>query len=202
MEAIQCGLCLEQYTENGRRMPLNIPCGHSACMGCLENIRNSCCPFCRKKFSGTIKNFSRNLTVIGLIDTIAKYSPKSGGSGLNPRVEASKMSTEELRAHNRHIEEELAKREREIKQLADLRAHHSQLRNDITQMRATIQNKMSEMRQVENDVHELESKFNGSKTQFIDDSGLLIFNLLLLLKYSENFVLNYYIKIFCFNACN
>ena len=51
-----CSICLEEFTHDGDRCPKLLPCSHTLCVSCLEQIRraNPCnlspiqCPECRQ----------------------------------------------------------------------------------------------------------------------------------------------------------
>ena len=51
-DVFRCGVCLENYDENGQHIPRLLPCSHTLCESCIKDlIMNDTlvCPECRKK---------------------------------------------------------------------------------------------------------------------------------------------------------
>ncbi|MEW5317432.1 MAG: hypothetical protein WDW38_008728 [Sanguina aurantia] len=71
--ACKCCLCWELYdfeTPGGQAVAL--PCGHSFCRSCLEQVRPQRCPACRTAFSGDVSGMGVNYTVKELISDMVK----------------------------------------------------------------------------------------------------------------------------------
>ncbi|XP_056339923.1 E3 ubiquitin-protein ligase NHLRC1 [Oenanthe melanoleuca] len=53
LSLLECRVCFEPYGPDGQRRPLNLPCGHVLCRGCVGALagaerRRLECPFCRR----------------------------------------------------------------------------------------------------------------------------------------------------------
>lgn len=46
-ESFECDICYESYTETGCHVPLVLPCGHTLCKICLEQLPIWECPTCK-----------------------------------------------------------------------------------------------------------------------------------------------------------
>ncbi len=47
---MECTVCLEEFEEEGDRVPKLLPCSHTLCLGCLEQLERGSrvvCPECR-----------------------------------------------------------------------------------------------------------------------------------------------------------
>lgn len=67
-ETLTCSVCQEIFED-----PRQLPCGHSMCLGCLENLSNHCtdgpfrCPNCRKSF-GPYIGISKSFTLTTIVE--------------------------------------------------------------------------------------------------------------------------------------
>ena len=43
----ECEICYNAFEEVDLRAPLVLPCGHTYCMGCIENFHSHVCPSCK-----------------------------------------------------------------------------------------------------------------------------------------------------------
>jgi hypothetical protein len=53
----ECELCLESYNLYDRKPNSLVPCGHSLCIKCFENLNKPVCPYCRASFTSKIPNW-------------------------------------------------------------------------------------------------------------------------------------------------
>ena len=80
-EGFSCGICFEIM--NWERLPRILPCRHSFCSTCLENIHSQgkcTCPFCRKRFSiDSIESLEVNHLIFETVDFLvsSKILPSS-----------------------------------------------------------------------------------------------------------------------------
>ena len=64
-DVLRCGVCWENYDENGEHIPRLLPCSHTVCESCIKDIMTKTtlkCPECRKKHRCTNgeKSFPQN----------------------------------------------------------------------------------------------------------------------------------------------
>ena len=52
-----CEICLNRYDTISRRPYSLVPCGHTFCMNCMNQIPSSACPTCRAGFINKIPNW-------------------------------------------------------------------------------------------------------------------------------------------------
>ncbi len=45
----ECSLCIESYDESKRKPLCLVPCGHTLCKHCTNQLVSNECPFCRLK---------------------------------------------------------------------------------------------------------------------------------------------------------
>ena len=65
VEALNCPVCFEQYTDI--KKPLILPCGHTTCKTCLEILQKKSiikCPFCQKEFIADFTKFHVNYALM------------------------------------------------------------------------------------------------------------------------------------------
>ena len=80
----QCPACFDAYMASGGHVPRLLPCGHSLCEGCLENlltIGRVRCPKDGKKFESTtgIRKFPQNESILQNLRKDSAGTP--GGTG-------------------------------------------------------------------------------------------------------------------------
>lgn len=46
-ELFECDICCEKFEEVGIHTPLVLPCGHTLCRQCVENLHTQVCPTCK-----------------------------------------------------------------------------------------------------------------------------------------------------------
>lgn len=69
-EMLMCPVCQDIFKD-----PRQLPCGHSMCVGCLENMVDHSsdlpfrCPDCRTDF-GEVKEFQRNYALASVADDV------------------------------------------------------------------------------------------------------------------------------------
>lgn len=79
-ETLTCPVCQEIFSD-----PRQLPCGHSMCLGCLEQLRDHCtdvpfrCPNCRKYF-GPYIGISKSFTLTSVVEEYQAI--RSGKVGL------------------------------------------------------------------------------------------------------------------------
>ncbi|XP_034252550.1 E3 ubiquitin-protein ligase TRIM32-like [Thrips palmi] len=77
-KAMECHICMEDFDSTLRRPKCIIPCGHTVCQHCLEDLKNHVCPTCRKEFSGPVTSLPDNYAILNLVEN--KHRPKSPSS--------------------------------------------------------------------------------------------------------------------------
>ena len=80
----QCPGCFDAYTASGSHVPRLLPCGHSLCEGCIDNlitIGRIRCPKDGKKFESTtgIRRFPQNESILGNLRKDSEA--RTGGTG-------------------------------------------------------------------------------------------------------------------------
>ena len=55
---MNCQICFENYNGNTNQPLVIIPCGHSFCKFCLENLNDSVCPKCRRDITEKVLNYA------------------------------------------------------------------------------------------------------------------------------------------------
>ena len=81
-----CGICFNGYDEGGHT-PLSLPCGHSICRICTDDIlkleSSQClCPQCRVPF--TKANVSKNIELLHSVFVIKKLKKQASAGALQP----------------------------------------------------------------------------------------------------------------------
>lgn len=74
----ECDICYEKFEEVGPLAPLIIPCGHTYCMSCIENLHSHVCPECKNPIHEKGESFvdlPRNLYIIRCMNQIGQKSP-------------------------------------------------------------------------------------------------------------------------------
>ena len=64
-EVFECPICFNPYSELCK--PMNIPCGHTLCMLCLQRLQKKntiTCPLCNKHFIADFAKFNINYAVL------------------------------------------------------------------------------------------------------------------------------------------
>ncbi|XP_011617220.2 E3 ubiquitin-protein ligase TRIM11-like [Takifugu rubripes] len=79
-ETLTCSVCQEIFED-----PRQLPCGHSMCLGCLENLRDHCtdvpfrCPNCRKYF-GPYIGISKSFTLTTIVEDYQEIRRRKGAA--------------------------------------------------------------------------------------------------------------------------
>ena len=68
---LTCGVCLDVLCE-----PVSLPCAHTFCRACWENVRNFACPNCRTKYTGDVEVNRIINTMVGVLPMIATCGAK------------------------------------------------------------------------------------------------------------------------------
>lgn len=83
-QLFSCSVCLDVLKE-----PVTIPCGHSYCMSCINNVWSGLdqnavysCPQCREKFS-PMPALKKNTLVVEVMEKMRKASDQAGTSDQN-----------------------------------------------------------------------------------------------------------------------
>ena len=61
---MNCQVCLENFNTLDHKPYALIPCGHSFCLKCLNNLIEQFCPKCRKEINEKILNYA----IIDILD--------------------------------------------------------------------------------------------------------------------------------------
>ena len=93
----QCPACFEAYMASGGHVPRLLPCGHSLCEGCLENlltIGRVRCPKNGKKFESTtgIRKFPQNESILQYLRKDSAETPGGTGQFQICRLHSREMS--------------------------------------------------------------------------------------------------------------
>ena len=82
LDHLTCGICMEQY-DRKKRVPKILPCEHTFCLDCLNNIRVSRtrmeCPMCRCQHSVSPDGFVTSRTVLDIVDELQQNGSPSTG---------------------------------------------------------------------------------------------------------------------------
>ena len=70
--SIECSICFEKYQEEGEKCPKLLPCSHTLCLQCLEQLVNQGgrrlqCPECRENHqlpAGGVRAFNTNRYIL------------------------------------------------------------------------------------------------------------------------------------------
>lgn len=103
----ECPLCCNSYSTKGTLEPKVLPCGHTFCANCIQEIKpapkkrgeSGKCPNCNKSFD----TYTTNYTVISLMDSLSNYkrtkSSKCNDEQGQPlkKYKTSELSIEEVR---------------------------------------------------------------------------------------------------------
>lgn len=71
-----CEICLNSYDAITRKPYSLVPCGHSFCILCMNQMQNFNCPVCRAQFSNKIPNWE----ILKLLKVTVPTAP-----GFNPQ---------------------------------------------------------------------------------------------------------------------
>ncbi|KAK3928319.1 Roquin-1 [Frankliniella fusca] len=74
---VDCGICFESFDEL-TRTPKMVPCGHTVCFKCLQEIGRNECPTCRAPFRGAFNSLPNNHSLLQLMES------RRSGSGRPP----------------------------------------------------------------------------------------------------------------------
>ena len=55
---MNCQVCFENYNDKDNQPYAIIPCGHTFCKLCLESLKETKCPKCRREISEKIVNYA------------------------------------------------------------------------------------------------------------------------------------------------
>lgn len=94
----ECEICFNKYNES--RKPHMLPCGHTLCKFCIEDItkrRIILCPMCQKEFVSDLNKFPINYTVL----SPSKAQP-TGTSSNSEMFESCKFLQNEIHALEKH----------------------------------------------------------------------------------------------------
>jgi protein-L-isoaspartate(D-aspartate) O-methyltransferase len=109
---ISCKICLFPYDDH-ERCPKIIPCGHTICNDCFQNIQKKDkiqCPMCKKEFTN-IKEIPVNFEILNLLNTrrIDHICPKHKNENLNFFCTNDKMLICQHCLLNEHIGHQIVK---------------------------------------------------------------------------------------------
>ncbi|XP_052121910.1 uncharacterized protein LOC113218216 isoform X2 [Frankliniella occidentalis] len=62
-----CDLCTEHF-DGAERAPKVLPCGHTACLQCLQRLQDSRCPTCRRNIDGPPEELPTNFLALTLLE--------------------------------------------------------------------------------------------------------------------------------------
>ncbi|XP_052124139.1 uncharacterized protein LOC113208760 [Frankliniella occidentalis] len=64
-----CSICDEEYNQQERE-PKVLPCGHTVCLRCLQQMQHWQCPTCRKSYSGPPESLPKNFELLELMERL------------------------------------------------------------------------------------------------------------------------------------
>lgn len=108
MNRPECSICYNPYVAEGDNEPKVLPCAHTFCGKCLQEINPKNCPTCNKQFvNANVK------TNFGLRDILPKSMPgdRQQEPPLKKYKSSSNMSIEELQKHIEEKQQELKLRQ-------------------------------------------------------------------------------------------
>ncbi|XP_041348913.1 uncharacterized protein LOC121368307 [Gigantopelta aegis] len=156
-DEVSCSLCMEVFSD-----PRTIPCGHTFCRACLQNLFNSNkkphsiyrCPVCRKRVSlpDTTKpvscyadQFPRNVALLQAIDTISKLKQRDAPATTTTTdhlTQNMKSICQKLERFN-HILQSKMKSDQIV---TTLRAEQTRMKKELQQCQLSTNNGISETR--------------------------------------------------------
>jgi hypothetical protein len=166
MSELECSVCLEKFTPDGPKMPrICIPCGHSFCNTCIEEISNTskaACPTCKTymlidKSTNKPKcpvNYSL-VTVIQALDQ--KFLVKS-----NPEMDLD---------NNKNTEHILASLKSERNRLVN---EQSELQSQILQLEQIVHIEKSKLHHLNKALQDID--FNITKIEFSKNVDISVSN--------------------------
>ncbi|XP_061579761.1 E3 ubiquitin-protein ligase SH3RF3-like [Cololabis saira] len=92
LDLLECSVCLERLDTTARVLP----CQHTFCRRCLENIVSSRselrCPECRVLVDCGVDELPANILLVRLLDGIRQRPQRGGGGGRQPPLQGSGMA--------------------------------------------------------------------------------------------------------------
>ncbi|XP_068249145.1 uncharacterized protein [Palaemon carinicauda] len=144
---VECGICAEKFKE-AYVIPLILPCSHSFCASCLEELirRNEkCCPICRKHFEAQSTNdliINRHLLdMIHYFDAVG-LKPGKLKAG-NSFVASQRQMCHEFKEKNLADSRSVQNKIEELLQIND--QFEGMVRRANEQLRTVIQAKLNEI---------------------------------------------------------
>jgi hypothetical protein len=74
---LDCGICYNRFKDVGDNMPLVLPCGHTYCKICIENLYSHVCPTCKAEIHAPGEchaTFPKNIHLMSLINSLGHES--------------------------------------------------------------------------------------------------------------------------------
>ena len=92
-----CEICLNNYDTISRKPYSLVPCGHTFCLSCMNQVTSNLCPTCRSPFEGRVPNWeiTRRLDPKQL-SAAAPSAPVLGGNNNNNSNNPSPMPATNL----------------------------------------------------------------------------------------------------------
>lgn len=84
-----CGICFETFSatlEDGARVPVVAPCGHTVCLGCARSLER--CAFCRSPFPLDPAALPRNYQLLEALDFVSVPETTSAGLTMTNSAES------------------------------------------------------------------------------------------------------------------
>lgn len=166
MSELECSVCLEKFTPDGHKMPrICIPCGHSFCNTCIEEIANiskAACPTC-KTYMFVDKSTNKpkcpvNYSLVTVIQALdQKFLVKS-----NPEMDLD---------NNKNTEHILASLKSERNRLVN---EQSELQSQILQLEQIVHIEKSKLHHLNKALQDID--FNITKIEFSKNVDISVSN--------------------------
>ncbi|XP_068246208.1 uncharacterized protein [Palaemon carinicauda] len=153
-EAITCAVCSEEYS-SGKHDPLILPCGHTFCRNCINNmkdIKNHFCPTCRDEIKeATYEKLPLNFSILSLSQNMPQFKPKTcaaHGKLLDlwcSQCQVSVCGLCVVSDHRQETHEILSAQERLTKIKNNVKYHFEEVDNFLSQKQSMLYNRSKEI---------------------------------------------------------
>ena len=75
LKLLECGVCYEPYSDQGDRIPYQLPCGHTYCFESIRGLMRTTrkCPECRRPLPDSGAELAVNYAVLSIVGQYVRY---------------------------------------------------------------------------------------------------------------------------------